>query len=137
MAVRFLIVEELKGVNVSLSQVMGNRFSQNARIRKTQDYQRLFKRGKRLTAKGITVLFHINSLEYARLGMIIAKKQIANAVTRNRYKRWIRENFRLYNALNKKSVDLIVIVYKPVLKMEKKEFILQLKRLWQKIAAEN
>ena len=49
-----------------------------------------------------------NDQEQARLGLAITKKKVPTAVARNRLKRRIRENFRLYH--NLPAVDMVVIV---------------------------
>jgi ribonuclease P protein component len=53
------------------------------------------------------VVWQANSLAHARLG-VTASKKIGNAVTRNRFKRFVRETFR-NNRLLLPAVDLNVI----------------------------
>ena len=51
-------------------------------------------KGKRLKAGPITAQFRTNELHFARLGLIIPKRQVPLSVDRNRIKRLVREWFR-------------------------------------------
>lgn len=53
------------------------------------------------------LLYRDNSLQNARLGMLIAKKKVPKAHDRNRFKRIVRETFRTRNDLP--NVDIIFL----------------------------
>lgn len=72
------------------------RFSKNKRLLTPEDYQAVFKEPIKSKSFYFTVLTRPNHLTTARLGLIIAKKVIRQAVQRNRVKRLIRESFRLH-----------------------------------------
>jgi len=66
----------------------------------------------RVSNKEILILARPNQFEYARLGLVIAKKHVRKAVQRNRIKRIIRESFRLELAVEAgphSGLDIIVL----------------------------
>jgi len=62
-------------------------------ITKGRQYNLVYKRGKRLRGKGITLVYLANKREENRLGISISG--VRSAVRRNRLKRIIREFYRL------------------------------------------
>jgi ribonuclease P protein component len=70
------------------------RFSKQVRVRRSEEFTFAIRRGK-CAADAVLVLFAVpsNPGKPARLGITIPKKT-GNAVTRNRWKRLIRESFR-------------------------------------------
>lgn len=61
------------------------------RLKKQADFQRLFKKGKRLSSPTLTVLYRPS--DRMRMGVSVGKKH-GKSVMRNRIKRLIRESFR-------------------------------------------
>ncbi len=64
-------------------------------LRKTDEFSSVFR--FRVVLRGHCVDVHIrpNALAYARLGLIVSRKVVRQATRRNRYKRLMREIFRL------------------------------------------
>jgi ribonuclease P protein component len=89
-------------------------------LKKRGEFDRVFKRGKSVAMPLFVVYAATNSLGENRLGMSVSKK-VGNAVVRNRVRRLIRENFRLFfwnaNAREKTNApqgyDFIVIARPP------------------------
>ncbi len=78
-----------------------------ARIRLRREFLGVQGRGRRLHAGEVLVLAGEATAGRARIGITVSSK-VANAVGRNRVKRWIREAFReLQGELP--AVDLVVI----------------------------
>lgn len=79
------------------------------RIRQAVEFDKVFKRGKRLADRCFAFHYLMMNRDYPRLGIIVSKKNCALAVDRNRIKRIVREQFRL-NQPAIPSVDLVVLL---------------------------
>lgn len=64
-------------------------------LRGSNDFQRVYRTGKRYEGHLLTVFVLPNSLTQHRLGITASRKALGKAVDRNRAKRLLREAFRL------------------------------------------
>jgi ribonuclease P protein component len=87
---------------------MDQRFLAHYRIRRGADFQRAFRRRVSAADQCIIVFAHANRLPHPRLGLSVSRK-VGGAVVRNRWKRLLREAFRLTRPQLPAGVDLIVI----------------------------
>ncbi len=82
-------------------------FPKSCRVRKQADFDRV-NRQKAFAADDILVLRGSpNGREHARLGLSVSRK-VGNAVVRNRWKRLIREAFRLSRENIPQGMDFVV-----------------------------
>lgn len=83
-------------------------FAAHFRLRKTADFERVYAR--RCSASDATLLVYgaTSDLPHTRLGLSVSRKH-GGAVKRNRWKRLLREAFRLSQAELPPGVDLVVI----------------------------
>lgn len=70
-------------------------FRDEHRLRKTDDFSSVFAFRRTLRGKHFDMLHRPNSIATARLGVVIAKKFVRSAVSRNLIRRIVRESFRL------------------------------------------
>ena len=84
------------------------RFLKQYHVRRSADFQRAYRRRVVASDSNLVVYGHANDLPYPRLGLSVSRK-VGNAVVRNRWKRLIREAFRLARAELPEGLDLIVI----------------------------
>jgi len=77
-------------------------------LRRSKDFERLLKGGKRVRFESFDVVYGSNDFGYSRVGYIVSKKISKKAVVRNRVKRLFREYFR-YNKSLFGSKDIIFI----------------------------
>lgn len=64
-------------------------------LRGSNDFQKVYRSGRRYYGNSLTVFVLLNDLSYHRLGVTASRKAVGNAVQRNRGKRVLREAFRL------------------------------------------
>ncbi len=66
-----------------------------AYLRGSNDFQKVYRLGKRYEGALMTAFVLRNNLSHNRLGVTASRKAIGNAVKRNRAKRLLKETFRL------------------------------------------
>ena len=82
-------------------------FPPEHRVRKQEDFNRIYQ-SRNFAADDVLVINgDANNLSHPRLGLSVSKK-VGNAVIRNRWKRLIREAFRLSRDDLPDGIDLIV-----------------------------
>ena len=86
-----------------------NGFRGEHRLRKTDEFSSVFAFRKTLRGRHFDLLHRPNSVDTARLGVVIAKKFVRSAVNRNLIRRIVRESFRLSRA-NLPQRDIVVRV---------------------------
>jgi ribonuclease P protein component len=97
------------------------------RLRKTWEYQNVWKMGCKLHTPHFILLIMKNSASQSRLGMTVSRK-VGNAVERNRVKRLIREFFRLNYQHFSESVDFSVVAKKGVASLSSRQLFAELDR---------
>ena len=91
----------------SRKEDLGNRFPKQVRLRKSAEFERVYN-GKVYSADDVLVMQCLpNGLDHCRLGLSVSRK-VGNAVVRNRWKRLIREAFRLNQSELQMSLDLVI-----------------------------
>lgn len=76
------------------------------------DYKKLFKHPPFLVSRDVSIWVGSNNIAgMARLGVVVAKKNVKTAVCRNKAKRLSREIFKQYRASFSKK-DLILVIKK-------------------------
>ena len=84
------------------------RFLPQNRIRRGADFRRAYQRRSSAADDRIVVFAYSNGLPHPRLGVSVSRR-IGGAVVRNRWKRLLREAFRLTRSQLPSGTDLVVI----------------------------
>jgi ribonuclease P protein component len=84
------------------------RFSKASRLLKSADFDRVFQRRRSQSDGVLTIYGCENGLAAPRLGLVVSRK-CGDAAVRNRWKRCIREAFRLSQHELPTGVDLVVL----------------------------
>lgn len=107
-------------------------FSFKLRLYKKIHFQNVFKNGKKIVNKRFAVFFCANQLQHPRIGIVVSRKNISDAVTRNCFKRVVREAFRVQQ-YNIKANDIIILAYRDAAKATKQELRECIDMLWLKL----
>lgn len=84
------------------------RFPPSHRVRRSAEYDQVFRRKCRASDEVLLVYGLPSAHPHSRLGMAVSRK-VGNSVVRHRWKRLIRESFRLSRANLPEGIDLVVI----------------------------
>ena len=113
--------------------MVDQRFPKSCRLLDSKAFEHVFgKPDFRVSNKYFLIIGCWTEQEHPRLGIIVAKKNIARANQRNRIKRLLREVFRLRkNALT--PIDLVVMTRKGLEDLENSECLIYIHDLIKEI----
>lgn len=77
-------------------------------LRKQEDFDRLYRKGKSSGSRHLVLLYRKNGLSYNRKAFLASKK-VGNSVCRNRARRLMKEAFRKAEADLPKGYDFLLI----------------------------
>ena len=112
-------------------------FTESNRIQKQKiNIKSNLKSSKRLTSKSLNLLVKRNTnLNSLLVSVIISKKVIKSSVVRNKYKRRLKEVFRIHYSDKLINYELIIVPKSSIVKFDfwemKKELDLVLKKLFK------
>ena len=108
-------------------------FPKPLRLLNAEDYTQVFDDAPfRASHPNFLILSRTSSCENARLGLIIAKKNVNKANQRNRIKRLLRESFRLQQH-NLAPIDAIVLARKGADTLTNAEITIIINGLWKRV----
>ncbi|CAE7163569.1 rnpA [Symbiodinium microadriaticum] len=114
--------------------VANSGFSKALRLQNASEFEAVFSRNRFKVSNRYFLILALPSDHCSRLGIVVAKKNIAKAVQRNRVKRLIRESFRL-SAEIPEGLDIVVLVRKGVDTLANDDIRRNLQRLWLDLAS--
>jgi len=79
------------------------------RLRKKQEFEEVYKKGKSFSFENITLRFVKNKLECSRIGFVVSGKFSKKAVERNKIKRQLRAILRKNIQLLDSGLDIVII----------------------------
>lgn len=109
-------------------------FPKASRLAQSGEFSAVFDAPERKSSdRYFTVLGRCVSCPHARLGLVVAKRQIQRAHERNRVKRLVRESFRKYP--HPLAQDMVVIARQGAQHADNAEIFRSLARHFRKMAA--
>ncbi len=108
-------------------------FRRELRLLTPEHYRHVFQQAQRAGSPHLTILARDNNLGHPRLGLAVPKKQIKTAVDRNRFKRVVRDDFRLRQD-KLPSKDFVVIAKKSANELSNDELNKVLQKLWHRLS---
>ena len=109
-------------------------FSNKVKLTEALEFKRVFSKAKAYNFKNIKGLVRTNEGQTARLGVIVAKKNVRKASQRSRIKRLIRESFRIARP-TLPAIDIIVMARFGANSSKNSEIFECLNKLWAKLSA--
>ena len=110
-----------------------NGFGKDRRLLNQQDYRRVFDSAEaRASHRHLLLLAKTNDCDCHRLGLVIAKKHVRLAVTRNRLKRVAREFFRQLPD-SSPAMDVILLARPGIGKLDNATLSSILQQQWLKL----
>ena len=109
-----------------------NSFKKKERLKKRQEFQGIYKYGKRIEKETFVLYFAPKKGEKGKIGIVVGSR-ICNAVKRNRLKRLTREAFRQHKETIVNSHDIIVRPKKSMIHLDGKEAIARLADAFREI----
>lgn len=108
-------------------------FTKQQRLLNSAAFQSVFDNAPiRASHQNILMLSRPNDDSPARLGLVIAKKNIRLAVDRNRVKRLIRESFREHQQ-HLYGLDVIVLARRGLAELDNAQIFKLLAKQWQRL----
>ena len=108
-------------------------FSRKYRLVSKHDFQFVFAKPRKITRKHLLLLYRPTQEDYARLGIIIGKHHVKQAVDRNWLRRIVRESFR-HHKETLKGLDIIVLMRSECTPLGKKALRDDIDNLWHTLA---
>lgn len=108
-------------------------FARTRRLLNARDYSRVFECAEaKASHKNLLLLARKNELEWHRLGLVIAKKNVRLAVQRNRIKRVAREFFRRLPE-DGTPMDVVLLARRGIDQLDNAELSSILQQQWQRL----
>lgn len=108
------------------------KFPKRSRLLQAASFSAVFQQGKKQSGRYFALFIRVNGLEYPRLGLVVAKKNIRLATTRNCIKRVLRESFRHYQ-VGLGGIDIVCVIYQPANVLSASELREQIDKQWAKL----
>ncbi|MDK2778203.1 MAG: ribonuclease P protein component [Pseudomonadota bacterium] len=105
-------------------------FPRSARLLRPAEFKRVFDNTElRGSSPHLLVLATPNEQDQARIGFVLAKKQIKRAVDRNRIKRLVRESFR-HQQHKMAALDFVVLARSGLAELDNQQIREMIDALW-------
>ena len=88
--------------------MVGNVMLKRDILRRKEDFDLIYKKGRSVGERYIVLFYMKNGLSYNRIAFLASKK-VGTSVERNRARRLLKENYRIWKGEIKEGYDMIFI----------------------------
>ncbi len=113
-----------------IHKVQTGSFSRHNRLLTPAQYSSVFEKPYKRHHAYLLILVRENNSQQTRLGLAVAKKNIKLAVRRNRFKRIVRESFRLHK-VQLAGLDIVVLAKQAANQATSQQIRIVLEQQWQ------
>lgn len=110
------------------------RFSKKNRLTTKAEYTEVFDSGLKVSLGWFLALYKKNEKALSRIGIIVSKRIVKKATSRNYLKRMIREGFRVRQP-KIKGLDIVIMARKGCKVENKAKLQKELDTLWQQLTS--
>ncbi len=103
------------------------------RLTKRKDFQEIYRTGRSVGGKLLSVKFKPNDRGHIRAGVVVSKKAVQKAVARNKTKRRIRQIIRSDIMGSQKGYDLAVVVRRLPEEVSYQELQAEWQQIWSQL----
>lgn len=107
-------------------------FSHRQRLITKAEFNYVFEKPLKISQKHLTLLYKPNQVAFARIGVIVGKRVVNNAVARNRIRRIVRESFRFHQE-KLTGWDIVIIARQQCDTLTKEKIREGIDYLWEKL----
>ena len=108
-------------------------FPRQVRLLSAEDYRNVFNDVTcKVSNRHILLLARESNTQHSRVGLVVAKKNVRKAVERNRFKRLVRDSFRLHQH-TLEPLDIVVLSRPGLSDLDNQTIIKQLENLWLRL----
>ncbi|MCY4472034.1 MAG: ribonuclease P protein component [Kistimonas sp.] len=117
-------------MNMLSGEKLPSGFDRTLRLLRSAEYARVFGAAEvKVSDRNLLILACSNQLGIPRLGLVVAKKNVRTAVSRNRVKRVVRETFRC-SQRGLRGLDYVVLARKGLGDLDSRQLHTLLGRQW-------
>jgi len=118
-------------VPISVDPASELSFGKNRRLLGASDFQPVFNSARfKVSCQHLLVLALPASVDFSRIGLVVAKKNVRRAVDRNRVKRILRESFR-HNQGLLPAVDIVILARSGIGTLSNEDLRQKIEKLWR------
>lgn len=119
--------------DLKIAQARTGCFTRAYRLLTATQFNYIFEKPYKRHQAYVLLLVRENKVKKARLGLAVAKKIIKRAVGRNRFKRIVRESFRLHK-VQLAGLDIVVLAKHAAITATNEQIRTELEQQWQHLA---
>jgi ribonuclease P protein component len=118
---------------VSTCENHDQKFSRKLRLSHPSEFKAVFQADRKVSCRTFALRSKKNTFGHARLGIVVAKRNVRRANARNLIKRIVRESFRMHQS-EVTNFDIVVVIYQPYSTLSREKMRRAIDEKWKLIS---